>query len=235
VLGARSSIGLLPTSIDVESGDPIDGVAQIDPPVDSFYEALWDGWRLTHDRRLRSAYYDVQDAVIRHLAVRRPTGLWFRRVDHETGKPLGHDQSELSAFFAGLLAQSGNTRLGCAYWRSWRRLFDRHPMLPEVVDQRTGDAISERNDLRPEFADACLHLWLATRHERYRRGAALNWRREKRHCRVAHGFSILDGDLTPGYWWAENLKYYWLLFAGRRRFGYLSTEGKVLRGLSRPA
>jgi mannosyl-oligosaccharide alpha-1,2-mannosidase len=43
------------------------------------------------------------------------------------------------------------------------------------------------------------------------------------------------GDLMPAYGFAENFKYLYLMFANSPRFNahnfYLSTEGKVLRGL----
>jgi mannosyl-oligosaccharide alpha-1,2-mannosidase len=45
-------------------------------------------------------------------------------------------------------------------------------------------------------------------------------------------------DHCPGYWWSEQMKYYWLIFADTPRFdyrrNYLSTEGNVLLGLRRP-
>jgi mannosyl-oligosaccharide alpha-1,2-mannosidase len=44
-------------------------------------------------------------------------------------------------------------------------------------------------------------------------------------------------DSCPGYWWAEQMKYDYLIFSDTPRFdyhdNYLSTEGKVLRGLRR--
>jgi mannosyl-oligosaccharide alpha-1,2-mannosidase len=46
---------------------------------------------------------------------------------------------------------------------------------------------------------------------------------------------VKQGDLCPGYWWSEQMKYYYLLFADCGRFdygtNYLSTEGNVLAGL----
>ncbi len=57
------------------------------------------------------------------------------------------------------------------------------------------------------------------------------------------GLTIVDdiirpmkqGDLCPGYWWSEQMKYYWLLFSDTDCFdyktNYLSTEGNVLVGL----
>ena len=47
-----------------------------------------------------------------------------------------------------------------------------------------------------------------------------------------------QADHCPGYWWSEQMKYYYLLFADTPRFdyrhNYLSTEGNVLKGLIRP-
>ncbi len=45
------------------------------------------------------------------------------------------------------------------------------------------------------------------------------------------------GDLTSGYWWSEQMKYWFLMFADCRRFdyrhNYLSTEGNVFWGITR--
>ena len=64
--------------------------------------------------------------------------------------------------------------------------------------------------------------------------------------RAPYGFTIIDditaspmkqGDLCPGYWWSEQMKYYYLLFSDTPRFdykkNYLSTEGNVLLGFRR--
>ena len=46
-----------------------------------------------------------------------------------------------------------------------------------------------------------------------------------------------QSDHCPGYWWSEQMKYYYLMFAQARRFdyrrNYLSTEGNVLLGFRR--
>jgi mannosyl-oligosaccharide alpha-1,2-mannosidase len=66
----------------------------------------------------------------------------------------------------------------------------------------------------------------------------------KRWNRAPFGYAVMadvttkkQGDHCPGYWWSEQMKYYWLIFADCRRFdykrNYLSTEGNVLLGLKR--
>jgi peptidyl-dipeptidase Dcp len=46
-----------------------------------------------------------------------------------------------------------------------------------------------------------------------------------------------QSDHCPGYWWSEQMKYYYLIFSDTPRVDYrklyLSTEGNVLRGLRR--
>jgi mannosyl-oligosaccharide alpha-1,2-mannosidase len=47
----------------------------------------------------------------------------------------------------------------------------------------------------------------------------------------------IQSDHCPGYWWSEQMKYYYLIFSDTPRFdyrqNYLSTEGNVLRGFRR--
>ena len=45
---------------------------------------------------------------------------------------------------------------------------------------------------------------------------------------------VRRGDFSPGYWWSEQTRSYWLIFADARRFdhtdNYLSTAGNLFRG-----
>lgn len=249
IVSRRSELGLLPTSINVVSGAVAQPDSTIDPPMDSFIEALWDGWRATGDPDLRAWFGVLQRAMLRHLFVQRGTGQWwFRHAHFATGAETSSVASELGSYYAGLLAESGERTAARRYLASWTKLVDRHPLLPLLVDTVSGAVLDPRNELRPEYVDACLNCWLATGDERYRRLAARYWRRELTHCRVpGRGMTIaLDatsrpvklGDLTPGYWFSESPKYYWLMFSGTDRFDYrrhlLTTEGKLLRGARRP-
>jgi mannosyl-oligosaccharide alpha-1,2-mannosidase len=172
--------------------------------------------------------------------------LWFRQVDMNSGATRGRTQSELTAFYAGLLAQGGNVSEGERYHSSWAAVLDRYRLPPEAVDYRTLRALSNVYYLRPEYIDSALFLWLTTGRELYRDRARVMWNRQKAHCKVANGYAVVTdmtttpttkGDLTPGYWFAENMKYYYLLWSGAPRFdygdNYLTTEGNVLRGLIR--
>lgn len=131
-----------------------------------------------------------------------------------------------------------------AYYRSWTKVLDRYPVLPEEIDYTTFAALSTSNQFRPEYVNGSFDLFLQTGN-RFYADTALQWALGmKNNARVANGYTIIDdvttrpmvlGDLTPAYCFAENFKYVFLIFSRTKRFDfrneYLSTEGKILRGL----
>jgi hypothetical protein len=244
VVDRRSAIDLVGTTLDVETGQWTNPTATIDPPVDSFFEYLWDGWHLLGDGELLDWYRLLTAAILRYERETVGGHLWFRRVDKDTGAVVARRTSELTAFYAGLLAESGHTGAGAAYHDSWAAVTDRYPLIPEGLDYTTFAATSRGNQLRPEYVDSAFNLWLVTGQEVYRDRAYDYFLRVMRHCRVPNGYTIATdvtttpvtlGDLTSAYWFSENMKYYYLMFADSPRFdyqnNYLTTEGDVLRGL----
>ncbi|MER5867124.1 glycoside hydrolase family 47 protein [Kitasatospora sp. NPDC002040] len=242
----RSSLGLLGTSIDVETGRWADTTSCApNPPVDSYYEYLWTGWQLFGLDELRDQYRTLTDAVLRHQSERSGGQLRFRQVGYADGATRGREQSELGSFYAGLLAKGGDLAAAREYHRNWTAELDRHPVLPEVVDFATGQVRNPRNDLRPEYANSCYDLWTVTGESGFKADAHRWFQGMKSALRVPGGYTVAEdvttgrlGDLTPGYWFAENSKYLYLMFAAAPRFdqrtGLLSTEGKLLRGAVRP-
>lgn len=240
----RSKIGLVADTIHAETGQWLSRRASIGPPTDSYFESLWDGWQLFGDEDLK-AWYEVHTAaILEHQAVQVDGRLWFRQVDFETGAELDAHQSELAAFYAGLLGQSGHMKEARAYLESWAWVQDRYGVLPEGFDFRKGQPDRVTNDLRPELADSAFTLWLVQRDPFFREIGARHYEAMRATSRAPYGFTVLSdvttkaqGDACPGYWWSEQMKYYWLLFSDTNRFdyrdNYLSTEGNVLRGLKR--
>jgi mannosyl-oligosaccharide alpha-1,2-mannosidase len=242
----RSNIGLLADAIDCMTGEWKSRRATIGPPSDSYYEDLWDGWDLLGDRDCRRMYRDCTDAILKHQPVRRGANLWFANVDFETGKPLDREQDELGSFYGALLAQGGDAIMGAAHTRTWARVQARYGVLPESIDFINLSALSTRNDLRPELADAAFNHWLLDRREEWRHICRDHFLAMKRWNKAAYGYADLAdvtaspkvrSDHCPGYWWSEQMKYYYLIFADTPRVDYrqlyLSTEGNILRGLRR--
>jgi len=242
----RSKIGLLADSIDCMTGEWQSRRATIGPPSDSYYEYLWDGWDLLGDRDCLRMYRACTAAILKHQARGHGGNLWFPNVDFETGAPLDSEQDELGSFYGGLLAQGGSPAIGRAHTRTWARVQKRYGVLPESTDSRDMRALSKTNDLRPELADAAFNHWLLDRRDEWRETARDHYLAMKRWNRACYGYADLadvtanpkvQSDHCPGYWWSEQMKYYYLMFASPPRVDYrrlyLSTEGNVLRGLRR--
>ncbi len=243
----RSKIGLIADTINIETGAWISRRASIGPPCDSYFEYLWDGWQLFRRRTPTSRALVttcIARAIGKYQAQETNGRLWFPQVDFETGAVLDHHQSELAAFYAGLLAQGGDMARGKAYLDSWSQVQAAYGVLPEGFDCARNAPDRTTNEARPEFVDSCFNLFLLEPDDRYRELARIHYEKMKETSRAAYGFTILDdvtaspmkqGDLCPGYWWSEQMKYYWLLFSDTDRFdykkNYLSTEGNVFVGL----
>ena len=240
----RSKIGLLADAMNSMTGEWKSRRATIGPPSDSYYEYLWDGWDLLGDRDCLAMYRTCTAAILRHQPQRIGGRLWFVDVDFETGERINWDQDELASFYGGLLAQGGTVREGAAYTRSWAEVQRRFGVLPEEYDAATGNVLSATNSLRPELADAAFNLWLIDHRDEWRLIARDHYLAMKRWNKARYGYATLAdvttktrSDHCPAYWWSEQMKYYYLMFADARRVDYrrlyLTTEGNVLRGFRR--
>ncbi len=245
VMDRRSSLDLLATSLNVETGEWVDSEDQApNPPVDSFYEYLWGGWAMFSDRDNLRWFQLLNSALTQRLSEQFQGNLWYRQVDFDTGATVGRQQSELAAFWAEVLGHAGQLAMGDRYYRSWTAELDQFPVLPEEIDYASGEVISASNQFRPEYPNASFDLYLQTGDQFYA-DTALQWFNGMRdNARVPAGYTIIDdvttspmqlGDLMPAYGFAEDFKYVYLIFSRTERFDrsnyYLSTEGKILRGL----
>ncbi|HVL40509.1 MAG TPA: glycoside hydrolase family 47 protein [Brevundimonas sp.] len=245
-LDMRSDKGLMAANIHAETGQFTSRNASIDVYADSFYEYLWDSWEMFGDAEMKRWAEECTGAMIAHQGRRYEGRLWFPMVDYETAEVTGTSQTVLGGYLAGLLGQVGRRAEGNDFLASYTGMQNRYTIIPESIEVTTGTARSKRTGLRPEFADACLNLWLGDRDERYRALTATHYRAMKETSKTAYGYTSLadittrpmtQGDNCPGYWWSEQMKYYYLMFAEPRRVDLgklvLSTEANVLRGFVR--
>jgi mannosyl-oligosaccharide alpha-1,2-mannosidase len=245
-LDMRSDKGLMAANIHAGTGAFTSRNASIDVYADSFYEYLWDSWEMFGDADMKRWAEECTGAMIDHQGRRYEGRLWFPMVDYETAEVTGTSQTVLGGYLAGLLGQVGRKAEGDDFLASYTGMQNRYGIIPESIEVTTGTARSKRTGLRPEFADACLNLWLGDRDERYRTLTALHYRTMKESSKAAYGYTSLadittrpmtQGDNCPGYWWSEQMKYYYLMFAEPKRVDLgrlvLSTEANVLRGFVR--
>jgi len=242
-LDKRSAIGLMAANIDAETGEFTSRNASADVFADSFYEYLWYSWELFGDQEMKVAAQETLAAVVRNLGRRYNGRLWFPAADFETAEPTGISQTELGCYLAGLLGRAGLKSSGDDFLATYTQIQHDWTIIPEVINVTNGKLLNPAAELRPEYADACLKLWLGDRDNHYRRLAATHFANMKATSRATYGYTMIkdittrpmkQGDNCPSYWWAEQMKYYYLLFSDSRRVNYnqlvLSTQGKILRG-----
>ncbi len=247
VFDRRSSLNLIGTWINILSREWVVPNSTINAPVDSYYEYLFDGWDFLsiHDDLIM--FHTLTDAVLQRLSITVKDHLWFATVDMTTGDQVSDVQSELASYYAGLLAQGGYIKAGRAFHDSWKAALDsgRYRVLPESLDPKTFRPISKGNQLRPEYVDSALFLWLTTGDKVFVDRAVEYYKNVKATSLTPNGYTILtdvvaekQGDFTSAYWYSENMKYYYLMFGRPQRFdyanNYLTTEGNVLKGLLSP-
>ncbi|MBV8068199.1 MAG: glycoside hydrolase family 47 protein [Candidatus Eremiobacteraeota bacterium] len=245
-IAKRSSLDLLGTTFNVEKGEYVgsEDVAP-DEPADSFYEYLWGAWQMLGIERCRTWWTMLTKAMLAYKLTRVNGRLWFKTVDFRTGLPTGDGSiTELSSFYAELVAKGGYRAVGEAFYSSWTAVLDRYELIPEVIFYPDLSIMDPRYWLRPEYPNAAFDLWFLTHDEQYRRTAYRYFRALREHCRAPGGYTVLtdvrtrpmrQGDYFPAYSFSENFKYLYLMFADSPRFDatryYLNTEGKIMRGL----
>ncbi|KQS02439.1 alpha-mannosidase [Sphingomonas sp. Leaf357] len=243
VFERRSKLDLVATKIDVLTGEWRSRQATVGSYCDSFFEYLWDSWQVFGDAECKRMYDVCTAAIMKHQQVWKDGNLWFADVDFETGAVVSTEQDELASFYGGLLAQGGAPKLGAAYTESWAKVQARYGVLPEGYDYASAAPTQLGNALRPELVDSAFTLWLLDRHPRWREIGRAHFEAMKRWNKAEYGYTDLfdvttdpkrQADHCPGYWWSEQMKYYYLLFSDTPRFdyrrNYLSTEGNVLMG-----
>ena len=246
IFDRRSKLDLVATGIDAVSGQWRTRRATVGSYCDSFFEYLWDGWQLLGDADCKRMYDVCTAAILKHQQETFEGDLWICDVDFETGVRIDRKQDELASFYGGLLAQGGAHAQGAAYTQAWAKVQTRFGVLPEEYDYGAHAATQVTNALRPELADSAFNLWLLDRDERWRLITAEHFKAMKRWNKTTYGYTDLadvtttpkkQADHCPGYWWSEQMKYYWLIFSDTPRFNYahnyLTTEGNVLLGFNR--
>ena len=248
VIDKRSALDLMGTNFDVEAGTFIGTEDDApDEPADSFFEYLWGGWKLLGDPQLRDWYHTLNGALLKYHPTHVGGRLWFRPVDYRTGAPTGSTQiTELSAFYAELVARGGDRATGSAFYDSWTAVAEKYELIPEVIDFSDLAIVSPVYAFRPEYVNAAFDLWFLTHGQKYRATAYAHFKAVRANCRVANGYTTVKdirtrpmtlGDHFPAYSFSENFKYLYLMFADSPRFDgreyALNTEGKILRGIVR--
>ncbi|XP_028051645.1 alpha-mannosidase I MNS5-like isoform X1 [Camellia sinensis] len=213
----RSSLNLLGTTLDVETGEWIEYSSGIGAGVDSFYEYLLKAhilfgrdefWRM-----FQSAYLGVQK-YFRH-------GPWYHEADMRTGQATYWQLTSLQAFWPGLQVLVGDITAANSSHREFFSVWERFGVLPEryLLDRQMLHPTEKYYPLRPELAESTFYLYHATKDPWFLEVGESIVNSLNSYTKVEGGFaSIRDvssmqlEDHQHSFFLAETCKYLYLLF-----------------------
>jgi mannosidase alpha-like ER degradation enhancer 2 len=236
----RSAIGLVGSTINVETGVWTDADSHISGGIDSYYEYLWKCWRLFGDKDCRDMWNASIPAVHKYLADETSGELWYGHADMKTGKRTATTYGALDAFFPALLALSGDITRARRLQASSFKMWNVHGIEPEILDYKTMRVIAGGYHLRPEIAESTYYLYRYTGDPQYRRMGEKIFNDFVKYCRTDAGYAALadvttkqQRDEMESFVLAETFKYFYLLFAPPRTLDFdrivFNTEAHPLR------
>jgi len=218
----RSAIGLVGSTINVETGKWEDATSHISGGIDSYYEYLLKASLLFGDRDCEEMWRASIEAVNKYLADDTAQGLWYGQADMNTGKRIGTHYGALDAFFPAVLARSGDLDRARRLQDSGYRMWTTFGIEPEEIDYSTMKIAYNGYALRPEIIESAYYLHFYTGDPRYRKMGRTFFDSLVKHCRTEAGYAALANvqtgekrDSMESFFLAETLKYLYLLYAPR--------------------
>jgi mannosidase alpha-like ER degradation enhancer 2 len=218
----RSTIGLVGTWIDVETGEWKDTDSHISGAIDSYYEYLLKCWLLFDDEDCRRMWFDSIAAINKYLPdeIRRinrdlkqvpDPQLWYGHANMNSGKRSTTAYGALDAFFPAVLALSGDLERASRLQKSSMKMWELYGIEPEEIDYQTMKVTYPGYPLRPEIVESTYYLHhyasLSVPKGRRRQNAFANravylrmgeqlFRDFVKHCRTDEGYAALKSVIT---------------------------------------
>lgn len=216
----RSPLGLVGSSINVETGAWTDNDSHISGGIDSYYEYLWKCWLLFGDKECLEMWNASIPGVHKYLADESTGELWYGHADMLTGKRSDTTYGALDAFFPALLALAGDLPRARRLQASSFKMWNLHGIEPEVIDYKTMRVVASTYHLRPEIVESTYYLHHYTKDRQYRQMGETIFNDFVKHCRTEAGYAALSDIVTKekrdemeSFVLAETFKYFYLLFA----------------------
>jgi mannosidase alpha-like ER degradation enhancer 2 len=162
----RSTIGLVGTWINVETGQWTNTDSHISGAIDSYYEYLLKCWLLFADVDCLQMWRNSLVAINKYLADDRELQidgrpereLWYGHANMNTGARTKTTYGALDAFFPAVLALSGDRQAAARLQASSLKMWQRHGIEPEEIDYRTWEVTEPGYPLRPEIIESTYYL-----------------------------------------------------------------------------
>jgi mannosidase alpha-like ER degradation enhancer 2 len=216
----QSKIGLVGSVINVETGQWTDSTAGIMGGIDSYYEYLLKAAILFGDKDCERMWKESLTAINKYLADNRPDGLWYGQADMSTGKRTTTQYGALDAFFPAVLVLSGDVDRAGRLQDSSFKMWNFAGIEPDEFDYIKTQITNPEYPLRPEIIESAYYLYQATHDPRYLAMGQTFFVSLVKYCRTSDGFAALKDvrtkekdDAMESFFFAETLKYLYLLFA----------------------
>ena len=220
VFERRSALGLVGENIDIQTGEWTSENSHISGYIDSYYEYIFKGWKLFGDPELKKAWDIHSEAIKKYLIRETPNGSFLTRVNMHTGKELNSYYGALDAFYAGLMAYSGDVANAKKVQKANYYMWTHFNIEPEEFDFKTDSIRSASYVLRPENLESCFYLYRATKKEEYLLMGKRMVDDILTHCRAEVGFASLKNvqsfeksNSMESFLFGETFKYAYLIFA----------------------
>ncbi|CAI9757476.1 unnamed protein product [Fraxinus pennsylvanica] len=213
----RSSLNLLGTTLDVETGEWIEHSSGIGAGVDSFYEYLIKGHILFGREEFWRMFQLAYLAVQKHFR----HGPWYHEADMRTGRATFWQLTSLQAFWPGLQVLVGDIAAANSSHREFVHVWNKFGVLPEryLLDHQMLHPTEKYYPLRPELAESTFYLYQATKDPWYLEVGESIVDSLNLYTRVEGGYaSIRDvtnmelEDHQHSFFLSETCKYLYLLF-----------------------
>ena len=220
VYDRRSKIGLVGTTINVETGKWVDTTSHISGMIDSYYEYLLKASILFGDKDCERMWKESIVSVNKYVADEVRGELWYGQVDMNTGKRLSTHYGALDAFFPAVLALGGDLDRARRLQDSGYKMWNVAGIEPEEIDYSTMKITEAAYPLRPEVIESAYYLYSFTNDPKYLDMGRTFFNGLKQHCRTDVAYAALKNVETKersnsmeSFFFAETLKYLYLLYA----------------------
>lgn len=216
----RSPIGLVGSEIDVETGKWTDPTAGIMGGIDSYYEYLLKASILFDDKDCARMWQDSGNAIDKYLSDDQPSGLWYGQADMNTGRRTHTFYGALDAFFPAVLALGDDVHRAEQLQDSSYKMWNLSGIEPEQLDYVKMQITSPGYELRPEIIESTYYLYHYTHDPKYLAMGKTYFDGLVKYCRTDEAYAALADvrskqkkDSMESFFFAETLKYLYLLFA----------------------
>ncbi len=216
----RSKIGLVGSTININTGKWKNTESHISGGIDSYYEYLLKSWKLFGDKDCKKMWETSINAINKYLADSVSTGFWYGQADMNTGKRTSTFFGSLDAFFPAELSLSGDLKRAGALENSCFKMWNLNGIEPEAINYTNMKIISPQYYLRPEIIESAYYLYHYTHDEKYLEMGKTFLDDLVKYCKTDAGFSELRNvvtkekqDAMESFFLAETLKYLYLLFS----------------------